>query len=170
MNAPRPHIRPAGASESAACETILRALPGWFGIESSLMQYVADAARWPTWFAFANESTATAEPLGFITLHQHFPEAAEIHCLAVVPEHHRIGIGRALVTFSENWLRERGVRYLQVKTLGPSRPCPFYDRTRAFYAGVGFVPVEEFLDLWPGNPCLMMVKTLRSLDTFGRRG
>lgn len=27
-------------------------------------------------------------------------------------------------------------------------------------AALGFQPVEELLDLWPGNPCLLMVKPL----------
>lgn len=35
-----------------------------------------------------------------------------------------------------------------------------YARTRAFYEGVGFLPLEERLDLWAGNPCLFMVKAL----------
>ena len=49
---------------------------------------------------------------------------------------------------------------LQVKTLGPTRPSEHYDRTRAFYAALGFQPLEEIHDLWPGNPCLIMVKPL----------
>ena len=53
-----------------------------------------------------------------------------------------------------------GVRFLQVKTLGPSDPDAGYQRTRQFYAGVGFEPLEEITGLWPGNPCLIMVKPL----------
>ena len=52
------------------------------------------------------------------------------------------------------------VEFLQVKTLGPSHPDPGYARTRQFYAGVGFQPLEEITGLWPGNPCLIMIKTL----------
>jgi hypothetical protein len=39
--------------------------------------------------------------------------------------------------------------------------CPNLDyaRTRAFYRSLGFKPLEEFLELWEGNPCLLMVKT-----------
>lgn len=64
----------------------------------------------------------------------------------------------------EGSLSTRGVEYLQVKTMGPSRPNPEYDRTRGFYRRVGFRPLEEN-DLWgPRNPCLIMVKHLGCPD------
>jgi hypothetical protein len=51
---------------------------------------------------------------------------------------------------------------LQVKTLGPSHPDPFYRRTRAFYEAQGFVPLEETTAFWgEDNPTLVMVKSLR---------
>jgi hypothetical protein len=31
---------------------------------------------------------------------------------------------------------------------------------RRFYEARGFVPLEEFPDFWPGNPCLLLVKRL----------
>lgn len=46
---------------------------------------------------------------------------------------------------------------LQVKTIGPSRIDSAYARTRRFYAASGFVPVEEFTQVWPGYPCLLLV-------------
>jgi hypothetical protein len=52
------------------------------------------------------------------------------------------------------------VELLQVKTLGPSLPDASYDQTRRFYVHMGFRPLEEIRDLWPGNPCLIMVKVL----------
>ena len=60
----------------------------------------------------------------------------------------------------EAYLRDRGVEYLQVKTLGPSRPDAGYERTRGFYEARGFVPLEELHDLWDANPCLLLVKRL----------
>jgi hypothetical protein len=49
--------------------------------------------------------------------------------------------------------------YLQVKTLGPSRPCERYKRTRRFYEARGFVPLEELHAVWDeNNPCLILVK------------
>lgn len=143
------------SNEAALCEAILRMLPDWFGIEESLVQYVRDCERWPTWIAWDG-----ANPIGFVTYRPHFPKSGEIHCLAVVPQLHRTGCGRALVEHVADHARGGGVQFLQVKTLGPSRPCEFYDRTRAFYEACGFVAIEEFLTLWPGNPCLMLIRGL----------
>ena len=61
---------------------------------------------------------------------------------------------------TERLVRADDARLLTVKTLGPSRPSKEYDDTRHFYAACGFLPVEEFLDLWPDNPCLLMAKPL----------
>src|SRR5260370_41658399 len=80
--------------------------------------------------------------------------------MAVDRPAHRRGIGRALVEALERDLRSDGVRVLQVKTLGPSEPDAGYRRTRQFYESMGFEPLEEIVGLWPGNPCLIMVKTL----------
>jgi hypothetical protein len=52
------------------------------------------------------------------------------------------------------------VRYLQVKTLGPSQPDEDYQKTLRFYVALGFTPLEEFRSLWPENPCLLLVKSL----------
>ncbi|HSK23750.1 MAG TPA: hypothetical protein VK906_11265 [Egicoccus sp.] len=46
--------------------------------------------------------------------------------------------------------------------LGASRPSQEYAATRAFYEALGYEGIEEFAadTIWPGNPCLMMVKHL----------
>jgi ribosomal protein S18 acetylase RimI-like enzyme len=157
-------MTPLREGEQVICEAILRALPDWFGIESSLVQYVADAAHHPTWVAAdlrrGSGVVVGAAAAGFLTIRRHFPEAAEIHCIAVRPEEHRRGVGRAMVAFVEDRLRRDGVRFLQVKTLGPSRPDEHYARTRRFYDAIGFTPLEEFPTLWGRNPALQMVKAL----------
>jgi hypothetical protein len=62
---------------------------------------------------------------------------------------------------AEEYLLERGIEFLQVKTLGPSRPNERYERTRGFYEARGFVPIEEFHGLWEAdNPTLILVKHL----------
>ncbi len=82
--------------------------------------------------------------------------------MAVLPEVHRSGLGRALVAAAEGYLRERSFELLQVKTLGPTHPSDEYRRTRLFYEAVGFQALEEIHGLWgSGNPCLLMVKALR---------
>jgi GNAT superfamily N-acetyltransferase len=80
--------------------------------------------------------------------------------MAVEPELRRHGVGRALVEALERDLVADGVKLLQVKTLGPSYPDTGYEQTRRFYRGMGFEPLEEIIGLWPGNPCLIMVKVL----------
>ncbi len=148
-------LEPIREGERAWCEQTLRALPEWFGIETALIEYVRDTQTHPTWIAQRDGG-----PVGFITVRRHNPHAAEIHCMAVRPEAHRTGIGRAMVQFVERGLMDQGVRLMQVKTLGPSRPSEHYQRTRCFYEALGFIPLEEITNLWPGNPCLILVKAL----------
>ena len=142
---------------ASQCEPILRSLPEWFGIEPAIVQYSRDIDALPTFLALDQDD----QPIGFMSVKQHFSEAAELHVLAVRPEHHHRGVGRALLQRVEAWLVEQGVRILQVKTLAPSAQCEHYDRTRRFYEAMRFVPLEEFPTLWSErNPCLMMVKAL----------
>jgi N-acetylglutamate synthase-like GNAT family acetyltransferase len=149
-------VRPLGIDDVSQCAAILRALPEWFGFEETNAAY---AEFLKTADAYIADDAGRVS--GFIALKNHFPEASEIHVLAVSPEKHRGGIGSALVKAAEHDLSARGVRLLQVKTLGPSRPDEGYARTRAFYSAMGFLPLEELPDLWnPDNPALIMVKVL----------
>ena len=140
-------------------DRLLRTLPEWFGIESSNVGYVAAARTLPTYLAWPADQ-AGDDPAGVLLAERHFPAAAEIHLLAVQPDLHRRGAGRALVGALERDLAADGVRWLQVKTLGPSFPDVGYERTRRFYLEMGFEPLQEITGLWPENPCLIMVKTL----------
>ena len=97
---------------------------------------------------------------GFLAVKLHNPQAAEVYVMGVLRAHHGRGIGTALLAAAEESLDAAGVMYLQVKTLGASRESRGYDATRRFYESRGFVPLEEFPDLWPGNPCLLLVKRI----------
>jgi Acetyltransferase (GNAT) family. len=88
------------AERSRIAESVLRALPEWFGIEEATRKYVDDAATLPT---FAAEPDA-----GFLCVKQHMPTAAEVYVMGVVRGRHRQGIGRALVEAAESWCRARG--------------------------------------------------------------
>lgn len=142
------------AERSRVAEVVLRDLPEWFGIEESAREYIDGAAALTTF---------VVEPdLGLLSLKQHAPAAAELYVIGVRRTHHRQGIGRALVQAAESWCRERGIRYLHVKTLGPSRPSRGYELTRAFYEALGFVALEELHGLWDeDNPTLVLVKDVR---------
>jgi GNAT superfamily N-acetyltransferase len=149
----------SGEPAPGAVERLLRMLPGWFGIESSVREYVADARTRPAYLAWPDGRQAD-QPRGVLLAARHFPSSAEIYLMAVDPAWHRRGAGRALVAALEADLIGEGVEFLQVKTQGPARPDAGYEKTRQFYAGVGFQPLEEIHGIWPGLPCLIMIKSL----------
>jgi ribosomal protein S18 acetylase RimI-like enzyme len=146
-----------GRQDPEVVERLLRSLPDWFGIEESLQAYVADSRTKPTYLAVNQKS---GDVLGALLVTTHSAESAEIHLLAVSPDHHRRGIGRALVAAFETDMTAAGVRLLQVKTLGPSQPDEAYSRTLRFYLAMGYIPLEELKGLWVENPCLILVKPL----------
>jgi ribosomal protein S18 acetylase RimI-like enzyme len=143
---------------------LLHLLPGWFGIDSANAGYVQKARELPAYLAWPGKEPLTPsglrQPSGVLLAIRHSPWAAEIYLMAVDPDMHRRGAGRALVNALEADLIADGVEFLQVKTLGPSQPDAGYAETRQFYAGMGFRALEEITGLWPGNPCLIMVKSL----------
>lgn len=150
------HITEILLGQAAVCEPILRALPDWFGIEAAIQDYARAIDALPTLLARRGEET-----LGFLSLKQHSAWAAELYVMGVLPQAHRLGIGRALVAHAETWLRQQGIVYFQVKTLAPTHPDPGYARTRAFYEAQGFRPLEILPTLWDAdNPCLIMIKYL----------
>jgi ribosomal protein S18 acetylase RimI-like enzyme len=142
--------------KSRICGEILRLLPEWFGIDAAVQRYVRSSAELPM-LAVRNGGDAS----GFTSLKRHAPYAAELYLLGVRPELHRRGIGTALVAAAEERLAADGVEYLQVKTLGPSRPSRRYGQTRRFYERCGFRALEEIPGYWDeDNPCLIMVKRI----------
>jgi GNAT superfamily N-acetyltransferase len=142
--------------KASICVPILRSLPAWFGIEEAIIQYAAELDHLPTFLA-----SEAGEVRGFLSIKQHYPASAEVFVMGIREVAHRQGMGRALLHQAHEWLKEQGVEYLQVKTLGPSHPDENYAKTRAFYLAMGFKPLEEFPQIWDkGNPCLIMIKRL----------
>lgn len=150
----------SGSLDPATVERLLRKLPEWFGIESAISDYVEAARQLPAYLAWPDRAPTTGLAAGVLLAKRHFPSSAEIYLMAVDPAVHRQGVGRALISALEADLAADDVQYLQVKTLGPSHPDAGYARTRLFYASAGFQPIEEITGLWPGNPCLIMIKIL----------
>lgn len=139
------------------CESILRSLPDWFGIEDAIVDYIKKSKEMPMIVAYDGES-----PVGFISLKRHSPFSSEIYVMGVSPEYHRKGLGKVLVQESEKYLLESGFEFLQVKTLDSSRECEAYRKTRLFYKSLGFKELEVFSTLWgEENPCLMLIKNLK---------
>ena len=141
---------------SSVCEPILLSLPQWFGVQAATDQYIQDIEVTPTLLAHDGDFA-----VGFLTLVEHSAYSAEIQVMAVRPELHRRGFGAALVQAAEHYLRQRGIEYLQAKTLSARHPDENYAGTLRFYLAMGFRPLEEFPERWgPANPCLQLVKRL----------
>lgn len=142
---------PLTPNDADACESIIRALPAWFGIEEG----IAEARH----YLETHEGFVAIDddrPVGFVTFHSDFPESIEISWMAVLPECHRRGIGRRLVDAFLDLAQSRNHRIALVKTLAGTHPSPEYAITRAFYRRMGFLPLTVLPELWdPANPCLL---------------
>jgi len=150
------HIEGPYFDKANICVPILRALPEWFGIETAILRYATEIDILPTFLAVEASHT-----IGFLSIKQHTPYSAEVYVMAVLPDAHHKGVGRSLMGHAHEWLKGQNIQYLQVKTLGPSDPDESYAKTRLFYEAVGFIPLEEFKQIWDEhNPCLIMVKKL----------
>jgi ribosomal protein S18 acetylase RimI-like enzyme len=127
--------------------------------------YVRDSSKMPT---FALEEKRTL--LGFVTLREHFAHAWEVHCIAVDAQHRGSGIGTRLLQHAETWLSNRGVRFLQIKTVHTDPDDPYCSQTRAFYLHRGYASIEVFPELWsPNNPALQLIKQIASDRPKGDR-
>jgi N-acetylglutamate synthase-like GNAT family acetyltransferase len=135
---------------------ILDGLPMWFGMPESNEEYVEKASTLTN--VVARDG---GDVVGICLLQEHNPRSVEIDLIAVPEPMHRRGIGRMILEHVERELVAGGVRMLHVKTYGPSGSSVEYERTREFYEGTGFVPLEERTDIWgEQNPCLILVKPL----------
>ena len=143
------------AHEADSCEIILRSLPEWFGIEETIIKYRHDIEIMDSYIAKIDGNLA-----GFITLNFHNEYSAEIQVMAVKRLYHRNGAGSEMVKFAERKALEKQIRFLQVKTLGPSHPDFNYRNTRKFYLAQDFLPLEENFLWGKTNPCLILIKTL----------
>jgi N-acetylglutamate synthase-like GNAT family acetyltransferase len=135
-------IRRLTLKDAPACDSIILALPGFFGDPIGIRQAAVDVRHQEGWVSEDGGSVT-----GFLTLTQPFPEAAEITWLAVHPGHRRRGRGRMLVEQSATHARESGARilYLFTSTSSDLPNVDGYDGTRKFYAALGFIR------LWAGR-------------------
>jgi len=141
-------------------DKILRSLPDWFGIESSIIDYVNLSADLPFWGVFEK-----GQAIGFLALKPHNALHAELCVMGILPEYHRISIGRGLFNTFQNYCINAGYSYISVKTLDSSNTNESYAKTRKFYEAMGFQPFEVFKTLWDEqNPCLIMIKDLKDVN------
>ena len=136
------------------CNSILHTLPEWFGVESSINDYVNTVKNMPFWVAFDGDN-----PIGFIALKVHNIYTSEIYVMGILPQYHRQGIGTHLIENCESFCRSQQKDFLTVKTLDGSVQSDSYAKTRKFYLAMKFCPLEVFPLYWDkDNPCLFMIK------------
>ena len=157
-------IRELQRSDVRACAAILGRLSDWFGDPVSNANYVAALDHSPVFFA------SVRAVRGFLVLEKHDHGSAEILVMGVDPEWHRNGLGRALVAAAEEWCKKEGVRWLHVKTRGPSTYDDAYERTRQFYFAMGFEVLYESMTEWgPRDAALVLVKHMACADDEAAR-
>lgn len=138
------------------CDAVLHALPSWFGVESSIVDYMHKVQTMPFWAAFNAE-----KPVGFVALKVHNSYTSEVYVMGVLKEYHQHGIGRQLIGCCEAFCFNNSTEFLTVKTLDTSAASKSYAKTIKFYSAMGFRPLEVFPLHWgKGNPCLFMAKRL----------
>jgi GNAT superfamily N-acetyltransferase len=114
-------------------DELVQLLPQWFD-EKARKKYISiDLQLHRGYVAISAEQL-----LGFATYTSKYGVGI-VSWIAVHPSHHRQGIGRQLLQAVERSLAGFGVLKVVVETVGWSEP-PYvpYDRTRAFYAALGY--------------------------------
>jgi GNAT superfamily N-acetyltransferase len=152
-------IRPPEADDAPACDAVIASLPYHFGNADGRRE-CAEAVRSRAGLV-AMEGDRV---VGFLTFVHHFPETSEITWMAVHADRRGRGVGRALIGRLAGELKGQGRRLLLVLTVSGLEEEPGitdgYNRTRAFYRSVGFVPARELPDLWPGDKALLLAMPL----------
>ena len=137
-------------------QKIMHSLPKWFSPPEDIEKKAIIHRNYPFIAAYDDDM-----PIGFAALKIHNEYTADIYNIGVLEQYHRQGIGRRLLEAIERYCSGCGYLYLTVKTLDSSAEYEPYDRTRAFYKKVGFIPLEVFSTFWnEDNPCLFLVKRL----------
>ena len=67
------------AAKSELCSCILHQLPDWFGIESSIAEYVEEAAGLPFYAAYDR-----TRPIGFLAVKVHNPYTSDIYVMGIL--------------------------------------------------------------------------------------
>jgi len=138
------------------CNNILRALPTWFGIEESIVDYVKQVPQMP-FYATSDQNKV----VGFIAIKNHNKYTSEVCVMGVLEEYHGQGMGKKLIKSCEDYCIANGKKFLTVKTVDASANYESYKNTLNFYLKMGFTPLEVFPLLWDeSNPCLFLAKYL----------
>lgn len=137
-----------------SCEALTVLLPDYFGIEKANRQYAEQAQLLPALAAYDSDKNIVG-----LLLYRHKTRATKIHWMAVHPDFHRQGIGRALITLLEKIVKEKGDDTLSVETLDPMVRDPHYLQTYAFYKALSFKTAHHF-SYDDGNMMVAMTKSV----------
>jgi GNAT superfamily N-acetyltransferase len=154
-----PIIEPLRPEHADACDAVIASLPYFFGDPTGVRDCAEAVRSQRGWVALIDGAVA-----GFLTIHPHFDDSAEITWMAVHADRRRHGIGRLLIDAACAAASADGAHMLCVLTLGPSVPedaADNYDGTRSFYRTNGFVPLRELgLREWNDSHALILARPL----------
>lgn len=137
------------------CKEILEALPDWFGIQESIVEYTNLSMKLPMWADIEDNQVR-----GFIVLKETSPYTAEICVMGVKKEFHRKGIGRDLFCAMHEFAKKQNYEFVQVKTVKEGL-YDAYNLTNAFYKRLGFKELECFPMIWDEvNPCQIYIMAI----------
>jgi GNAT superfamily N-acetyltransferase len=111
---------------------------GWEARQRKDVAAICQDENTEVWVAMIDGQLA-----GYVGLRAHEEDSmGEVHILAVDPAFQRRGIGRALLDFSFDWIRQRGLSMAFVETGGDRGHAP----SRATYESAGFerYPVARY--------------------------
>lgn len=157
-------VRPLTIEDAPTCDQIILTLPRYFGYEHG-RQACAQAVRKDE----GRVAVSGGQVVGFLTVQPHGTTTVEITWMAVRADLRGQGIGRRLIERLRQEMQAGGYRLLLVSTLAPSYEGDTegpaeegYAATRAFYQGVGFLPLCEVPLYWgiDSDPALLLVMPL----------
>jgi GNAT superfamily N-acetyltransferase len=127
------HLEPDCRKVRTLQQDLTARLPAWFGREAANRHYAAQAGILPGWIAAVDGRSR-----GLLLLKRHGAWSAEIYWMAVDPDYHRCGIGKALLTAVTRLAVGEGRKLMFAFTMGPDSGDEHYRRTRQFYERQGF--------------------------------
>lgn len=81
--------------------------------------------------------------------------------MGIFHKYHNKGIGSMMLNKIEKDFKNKGFKYIEVKTLDESRESEEYKKTRLFYIKNAFFPIDVLFNEWgEDNPCLVMLKEI----------
>lgn len=154
------HLMPSPESASQATARLIGFLPGWFGLPEYNAAYAAGVAECICHGAFDEAGIC----VGLIALRPHFGTTLEVWWMGVDPDHHRQGIGAALMKVAVEEALRLGCDTMVLMTLGEESGDPGYSATRQFYLAQGFHPLVHDHMGDPETPLIWMIRSTQLSD------